>query len=897
MSNTIFTQIASYRDPDLINTLNDLISNADNPQNLKICVNWQHGNEQTLDDFLNESFDIVSIIETQPFSIIELTKNSANIKLIDVPFSDSKGACWARNLIQQYYNDEKYTLQLDSHHRFIKGWDTEIIDIFIKLQSKSKKPLITGYLPSFDPKNDQVSRLQAPWKMNFDRFSPEGIVHFMPSTMDEFKELTEPVPARFYSAHFAFTLGEFSRDVQHDPNLYFHGEEHSISIRAFTHGYDLYHLHKVIAWHYYTRKNEKKQWDDDKGWGARNVAAHLRCRKLLSMGDEVYNPEEFGKYGLGTERTLADYERYSGIRFSDRKVQKYTLETKYAPNPIIEDEEEYNKSFLNYFKHCIDVSYSSVPLDDYNVWAVAFEDENGKELYRLDANKDEIQRMKNDPDGYCKVWRSFYTDKTPYKWIIWPHSESQGWTQRLTGTLYSKKEDVVMGKKEYDMKNVVVDVKYNKPVIEDSNKTTEEKIKTDRIMVHLPAYREPELVPTIKDALKNAKYPERIVFGICRQFNPDDEFDNVDEFRNDPRFKIIDINYKDAKGLAYARALINDTLLEDEEFLLQLDSHHRFTENWDETLLTWYYDLKAEGYNPLICGYLPYYNPFNDPAQRVQEPWFSQAACFYPHGTIFIRPTGIPNWQDLTKPFPARFLSGHFAFGPNKWARDVRHDPNIFFSGEELNLTVRSYTSGYDLFHPHRVIIWHATMREERSGMLIWDDQHKRGDYSWTKQQNTARARIRQLIGVEDNGFDLGPYVLGSVRTIRDYEKYAGINFKKRAFQKWTVDNKFPPNPNNYNTEEEWEQSFTKSFYHLVNIDRKQLPADDYDFILVAFDDKDGKSVNSRFINGSDLQKFLSGRGPIHYEEMFLVEENPSRLVFWGHSAERGWAERVEIKL
>ena len=303
------------------------------------------------------------------------------------------------------------------------------------------------------------------------------------------------------------------------------------------------------------------------------------------------------------------------------------------------------------------------------------------------------------------------------------------------------------------------------------------KKNKERILIHLPAYREPELIPTIKSAIENAEYPERLVFGICRQYNPDDGFDNLDEYRNDPRFKIKDILYTEAKGLAHARAIINDELLEDEDFVLQLDSHHRFRKNWDTTLIGWYNELVIDGYNPLICGYLPYYNPKNDPADRVMEPWFSMAQCFYPHGTIFIRPTGVPNWQSLQKPYPARFLSGHFAFGSNQWAKEVRHDPNIFFSGEEINLTVRSYTSGYDLFHPHRVIIWHATMREERSGMLVWDDQHKRGENMWHKQQEIGRSRIRQLLGVEDNGHDLSVYTLGNKRTLRDYEKYAGIIF------------------------------------------------------------------------------------------------------------------------
>ncbi len=435
-----------------------------------------------------------------------------------------------------------------------------------------------------------------------------------------------------------------------------------------------------------------------------------------------------------------------------------------------------------------------------------------------------------------------------------------------------------------------------------TEKKTEEWVEVEEyhnktIFVHLPAYREPELVPTIKSALENADNPKRIHFGICRQYNPEDGFDNLDEFKNDKRVKVHNMLYTEAKGLPYARAIINDTLLEDEDFVCQLDSHHRFIKGWDTLLLTWYYQLKEEGYNPLICGYLPYYDPFNDPAGRTMEPWLSEAACFYPFGTIFIRPCGIPNWQSLTKPFPARFLSGHFAFGPNKWAREVRHDPSLYFSGEEINLTVRSYTHGYDLFHPHRNVIWHATMRTERNGILLWDDQYKRGDYSFNKMQDDARAKIRQLLRTEDNGFDLTGYDLGTVRTLRDYEKYAGIHFKKRSFQKYTVDRKFPPNPYPYKTEEEWEDSFMHSFYYLVNIEKNMLPGDNYDSILVAFDDENGIGINSTSIDDHRIRNFIEKGTPIHYEAMFLTEKDPVRVVYWAYNTKTGWSDRVEFKI
>lgn len=419
----------------------------------------------------------------------------------------------------------------------------------------------------------------------------------------------------------------------------------------------------------------------------------------------------------------------------------------------------------------------------------------------------------------------------------------------------------------------------------------------DRILVHLPAYREPELIPTIKDALAQAKYPERIHFGICRQFNPEDGFDNIDEFREDPRFHIYDMPHQEAKGLAYARSIINEQLLTDQEFVLQLDAHHRFAKNWDTTLIKWYKQLKKEGNNPLICGYLPYYNPYNDPADRVKEPWYSEAAAFYPHGTIFIRPTGFStDWKKLKKPVPARFISGHFCFGPNKWAKEIKHDPDIFFAGEEINLTVRSYTHGYDLFHPHRVVIWHATMREERAGKLVWDDQHKRGEDMWWRQNDRGRAKIRKLLRVEDNDFDLTGYDLGNVRSLRQYEIYAGINFKQKGIQAYTKQNKFPPNPV-IHSGEEWENSFTQAYYHLVDITRNILNQNDYDYILIAYDDEDGIGIHSSEVRGKQLQDFIKNGTPVHFENMFNTEIKPFRVVYWAHSPERGFSEREEIKL
>ena len=412
----IFVQIASYRDPQLIPTIENMLENAKRPKNIVIGVARQFHPEDGFDD-------------------LSKYKKDKRFRVLDIPYTESKGVCWARHQVQQLYGGEEYTLQIDSHMRFEKNWDDEMIKMIKQLQKKGhKKPLLTGYVSSFDPDNDPAGRVTEPWRMVFDRFTPEGVVFFLPETIPGWQQMKEPIPARFYSAHYCFTLGEFSTEVQHDPEFYFHGEEISISVRAYTYGYDLFHPHKVLIWHEYTRKGRTKQWDDDKDWHLRNTACHIKNRQLLGVDGEKFD----GDYSewFGAERTVRDYEKYAGLLFETRGIQQETIDKKYPPNTNnFETEEEWKNSFSTIFKHCIDVGYSSVPEKDYEYWVVAFHNDKDETLYRRDADINEINGFFSDPDGYCKIWRDFNTTQKPTYWVVWPYSKSKGWCDRITGRL------------------------------------------------------------------------------------------------------------------------------------------------------------------------------------------------------------------------------------------------------------------------------------------------------------------------------------------------------------------------------------------------------------------------------------------------------------------------------
>ncbi|HVX40727.1 MAG TPA: GlcNAc-transferase family protein [Gemmatimonadaceae bacterium] len=425
MAGDIFIQMASYRDPELGATLRHAIAQARDASRLHFCVAWQHAEDEREDELFAE------------------VRRSSRLTVLDIPHTESKGACWARYQIQQQYAGETYTLQLDSHHRFVEGWDDLCIDMLEGLRASGvAKPLLTAYLPSFDPNDDPAARVDEPWFLDFDRFIPEGAIFFRPATMPGWRERSQPMRSRFYSAHFTFTLGEFSREVQHNPEYYFHGEEISLAARAYTHGYDLFHPHRLIAWHEYTRKGRAKHWDDHNDWGAANDSCHSSNRLLFGMDVYADQPElvaaaQRGAFGFGTVRTLEDYERFAGVCFRRRAVTQAVLDGREpAPDDNAEGSyDEFAARCIPRFRHCIDIGYDRVPLDDYDFWCVAFKDQSGTDLFREDAREDEIARMKQDPDGYCKVWRAFDSAVRPKSWVVWPHSRANGWCQPIVGTL------------------------------------------------------------------------------------------------------------------------------------------------------------------------------------------------------------------------------------------------------------------------------------------------------------------------------------------------------------------------------------------------------------------------------------------------------------------------------
>lgn len=401
--NKIFVQIAAYRDPELPKTIESLLNNAKNPENLSIgIVRQYHEADMGLDD-------------------ISKFEDDKRFKIINMHFSEAKGVCFARLKLQKLYNNEDYTLQLDSHHKFVKNWDVKLIEMFESLKKSGvQKPLLTTYLPAYTADIEPIEENSVPTIMKFSKFAPGKVILMIPDFMKKWKERTLPYKARFISGHFVFTSGDFCTLIPYDDDYYFHGEEINLSIRAYLNGFEFYHPHKVIAWHEYTRKGRAKHWEDDKTWVDMDNKAKIKNIKFLE-DLETNNPK--------LNKTLQDYENYVGIKFSTEQVR---LDTLLGLEP---DENKPQGVFMEKKQIKLNESLENEKelLKELELFKISFLTQGNEPIADHVSSPEEVQNLIKT--GTLSLTKDFYADKTPEIAIIWLYTKTLGWAKAIKFTL------------------------------------------------------------------------------------------------------------------------------------------------------------------------------------------------------------------------------------------------------------------------------------------------------------------------------------------------------------------------------------------------------------------------------------------------------------------------------
>lgn len=292
----IFVQIASYRDPDCQWTIKDLFEKATHPEHIFAGIAWQFVEEE----------DCACFREPYPYPD-QVRVHASDARL-------SRGTCWARSIVQKLWRGEEFTLQIDSHMRFEPGWDETLLAVWSRCNND--RAVVTSYMPGFVPPD----AFEREWifSMSATGFDDDSMLRFhgSPAWRVDGGEPAEPVPGAFVSANMLFGPASMIQDVHYDPDLYFFGEEVSLAVRLWTHGYDIYHPNKLLMFHNWNREARRTHFDDH-DWEGPHFKAVKRVRQMLGIGEQDTSlRDEMGRFGLGTARTLAQYQHFSGVDFA-----------------------------------------------------------------------------------------------------------------------------------------------------------------------------------------------------------------------------------------------------------------------------------------------------------------------------------------------------------------------------------------------------------------------------------------------------------------------------------------------------------------------------------------------------------------------------------------------------
>lgn len=306
------------------------------------------------------------------------------------------------------------------------------------------------------------------------------------------------------------------------------------------------------------------------------------------------------------------------------------------------------------------------------------------------------------------------------------------------------------------------------------------------IFIAIAAFVEPYLVHTVHDAIRKAKHPEQLVFGIVDQ-HKQHRRKHLTCLPENPEVRYIHINPAESRGACWARSLTY-SLYENESYLLQIDSHMLFELNWDEKLIAELEALRINHAKPIVTTY-PYGFEFEGGKPVVK-------ANINDKTTLVLRPRPEETLSDnnatlmfyaehvyVRKPILGGHISGNFLFTLGHFVQEIPYDPYLYFYGEEQNLAIRAYTHGWDIFHPPHIPLFHL-YKDSDSRYLShhWHPEwERRRDFSWEKLEEAAKQRLMDLLYRHK---DLGVYGLGKVRSLADFAQLTGIDYIEHKISK-----------------------------------------------------------------------------------------------------------------
>jgi hypothetical protein len=300
------------------------------------------------------------------------------------------------------------------------------------------------------------------------------------------------------------------------------------------------------------------------------------------------------------------------------------------------------------------------------------------------------------------------------------------------------------------------------------------------IFVSVASYRDFYCSRTLESMYKNAAQPQNLYAGLCIQNKEEDEGCSLsgDLAKYTPNVSTIHLKNFEAKGPTWARYLCT-TLMNNEDYFFQIDSHTLFEKDWDLTLMKMVDEIKknTKSKDVVLSHYPPNYQEYENKNKNKHMVDTICQAFFNEKGMVsFLGASAIDMSKDKYVQTP--HIAGGMFFCEGKCIKEVPYDPNLpnLFVGEEILHSARVWTAGYDIYSPTEVTVYHLYTRSDQPH--VWDDKKSFDD-------TDAFNKAKEILGFKDDFMkpvsshvteNIEHYGLGKKRTIQQFFEFAGID-------------------------------------------------------------------------------------------------------------------------
>jgi [Skp1-protein]-hydroxyproline N-acetylglucosaminyltransferase len=269
------------------------------------------------------------------------------------------------------------------------------------------------------------------------------------------------------------------------------------------------------------------------------------------------------------------------------------------------------------------------------------------------------------------------------------------------------------------------------------------------IFLSIATYRDENCFNTMYNAYGKAKDPEKLFVGLVQQnchencksgvlenlkmepVPPDDDcyelFCNSDVGKAvcaRKQVRVLNIDEPESLG-PYAARYFASKLWSGEEWYMQIDAHMTFAEHWDATSVAML--KKAPSQKPILSHYPPSHTIDLDkgkdnPGARLCGPIFATSDL---EAQIVRLEGGGWDHNKLEYPGFAPFTAAGYFVAHSSFLKEVPFDPFLpwIFMGEEIIMSSRLWTAGYDIFNPNTSVVGHIYVRRHKP--KFWESVHR----------------------------------------------------------------------------------------------------------------------------------------------------------------------------